>query len=472
MKIRKLTIKNYKLFDDLELDFTDSNGKPLDLIVLAGVNGSGKTSILSLLRKLFSESSNVLKLKHPLPPELEKEPRSIICDEIVMEAEFTVDQVSSLVNLIGEFQSMVSKRQNIDSTVFSQLGEVTQKLVAAQKTRNLSFVYKFAENPPGWVIETNDFLPFGILDSRKLSTHFGILYFLANSLETTTNSSRTFEVGTESISMKTSAQNHDGIVQLLDIFAEKETIEKHLVDSVTRSVIENRQLTGEEAIKTRIGEIHNLLQGIHLATKLVDISPTQPLFESFNGKRLSIGELSSGEKQFYYRAALLNKLAPSHHLLLIDEPETSLHPTWQRAVIKLYRNAGTDNQIILATHSPHIIASVPPESLFVLYLEEDTKQIKVFNAANVGKFTKGVEPNRILQEIMGMEELRDSETQQQIDEVEELLLKHRQHPELLEGPEFQNKLDRLTRNLGPQDPSVMRINNQLFFLRRKKTTTV
>jgi len=45
MKIRKLHIKNYKLFDNLELDFTDENGHTLDTIVLAGVNGSGKTRI-------------------------------------------------------------------------------------------------------------------------------------------------------------------------------------------------------------------------------------------------------------------------------------------------------------------------------------------------------------------------------------------------------------------------------------------
>ncbi|GEM_PF-499094 len=466
MKIRKLTIKNYKMFDDLELDFTDSNGKPLDLIVLAGVNGSGKTSILSLLGKLFSEHSNRFNLKVPLI-DFEEESSGIICHEIVMAAELTLDQVSSLANLISEFQSLVSKRQ-INPTVLSQLEEVTQKLSAAKKTRNLSFLYKIAENPLGLVIETNDFLPFGILNSSKLSEHFGILYFLANSLETTTNRSRTLEVGPESISMKTSAQNHDGIVQLLDIFAEKETIEKHLVDSVMRSVIENRKLTGEEAIKTRIGEINNLLQGIHLATKLVDISPTQPLFESFNGKSLSMGELSSGEKQFYYRAALLNKLAPSHRLLLIDEPETSLHPTWQREVIKLYRNAGSDNQIILATHSPHIIASVPPESVFVLHLDEETKQIKVFNAANVGKFTKGVEPNRILQDIMEMEKLRDSETEQRIADIAELL---RLHPEQIDSPENQEKIEKLREDLGNVDPFIIRLDHQLLLIKRRNLSS-
>ena len=44
MKIHKLHIKNYKVFDDLELDFTGSEGKTLDMIVLAGENGSGKTT--------------------------------------------------------------------------------------------------------------------------------------------------------------------------------------------------------------------------------------------------------------------------------------------------------------------------------------------------------------------------------------------------------------------------------------------
>jgi len=54
MKIRKLTIKNYKLFENEELDFTNENGQTLDTIVLAGINGSGKTSLLELLKAIFS----------------------------------------------------------------------------------------------------------------------------------------------------------------------------------------------------------------------------------------------------------------------------------------------------------------------------------------------------------------------------------------------------------------------------------
>ena len=54
MKIRKLHIKNYKVFDDIELDFTDANGKTLDKIVLAGVNGCGKTTVLELILSIYN----------------------------------------------------------------------------------------------------------------------------------------------------------------------------------------------------------------------------------------------------------------------------------------------------------------------------------------------------------------------------------------------------------------------------------
>jgi predicted ATP-binding protein involved in virulence len=54
MKIRKLQLTGYKVFDELELDFTDLEGNTLDTVVLAGVNGCGKTSILDLLQAIFS----------------------------------------------------------------------------------------------------------------------------------------------------------------------------------------------------------------------------------------------------------------------------------------------------------------------------------------------------------------------------------------------------------------------------------
>ncbi len=50
MKIREIHIKDYKIFKDFKIDFTD-NGKPLDIVVLAGINGSGKSSLLGFIDK-------------------------------------------------------------------------------------------------------------------------------------------------------------------------------------------------------------------------------------------------------------------------------------------------------------------------------------------------------------------------------------------------------------------------------------
>ena len=53
MKIEKVHIKNIKGIKDLELSFKKDN-KILDLIVLAGVNGSGKTTILEAIKDFFN----------------------------------------------------------------------------------------------------------------------------------------------------------------------------------------------------------------------------------------------------------------------------------------------------------------------------------------------------------------------------------------------------------------------------------
>ena len=52
MKIEKVHIKNIKGIKDLELSFRKDD-KILDVIVLAGVNGSGKTTILEAIKDFF-----------------------------------------------------------------------------------------------------------------------------------------------------------------------------------------------------------------------------------------------------------------------------------------------------------------------------------------------------------------------------------------------------------------------------------
>lgn len=80
-------------------------------------------------------------------------------------------------------------------------------------------------------------------------------------------------------------------------------------------------------------------------------------FETDNGDKLSARDLSSGEQ---HEVVLLYDLlfkVQHESLILIDEPELSLHIAWQRQVLKdlddVTRLVGLD--ILIATHSPDII---------------------------------------------------------------------------------------------------------------------
>ena len=74
------------------------------------------------------------------------------------------------------------------------------------------------------------------------------------------------------------------------------------------------------------------------------------------GEEKNIGNLSSGERQILI---LLSFIAFEEHapsVLIVDEPEISLHPRWQQGFVEAMLGLIADGtQIILATHSPEIV---------------------------------------------------------------------------------------------------------------------
>jgi predicted ATPase len=75
------------------------------------------------------------------------------------------------------------------------------------------------------------------------------------------------------------------------------------------------------------------------------------------GRTLALPRLSSGEKQLLIilGEALLQGKAP--WIYIADEPELSLHVTWQEKLTANLREINPSAQIIFATHSPDIVSS-------------------------------------------------------------------------------------------------------------------
>jgi predicted ATP-dependent endonuclease of OLD family len=51
-------------------------------------------------------------------------------------------------------------------------------------------------------------------------------------------------------------------------------------------------------------------------------------------------------------------------VILIDEPELSLHVDWQRRLVPSMRLLNPLAQLIVATHSPEIMAEIPDSNVF------------------------------------------------------------------------------------------------------------
>ena len=91
------------------------------------------------------------------------------------------------------------------------------------------------------------------------------------------------------------------------------------------------------------------------------------IFRSDSGSALNVSDLSSGEQHemiFFYDLLFF---AADEDLILIDEPEISLHIEWQMEFMNDLRTAlkSSKAQVLLATHSP-AIAEEAGESLILL----------------------------------------------------------------------------------------------------------
>lgn len=97
-----------------------------------------------------------------------------------------------------------------------------------------------------------------------------------------------------------------------------------------------------------------------------------------NDKFFAFDGASSGEANILCSFISLISLIRDNSIIIIDEPEISLHPSWQAKYFELLKIA-TDNHkdchIIIATHSPHILSDLSPQRSTVLTLSMENAHI-------------------------------------------------------------------------------------------------
>jgi len=99
-------------------------------------------------------------------------------------------------------------------------------------------------------------------------------------------------------------------------------------------------------------------------------------------------------------------------LLLLDEIDAHLHPQWQRTLLPAIREALPDVQIIVTSHSPFVISSCPGSRVHVFDVDQDGHAfLKQSCDEPIGHSVM-----TILKDIFGVESRFDVRTEKELDE--------------------------------------------------------
>lgn len=231
-----------------------------------------------------------------------------------------------------------------------------------------------------------------------------------------------------------------------------QNIPSFIATKINKEIFKNRNKTIGEVIDKVCDEINSIFSVMDLDVKLVGLSEThetKPIFKNSLGNEFDITGLSSGEKQLFLRALSLKFLEVNNSVILIDEPEISLHPQWQKKIIDVYESIGNNNQLIIATHSPHIIGDIESKQLRVI--KRDKSGISIVDNSEVAE-TYGKNIGDILSTTMKLDSLRNEDITNKLKKVYELL-----NNNLYDTEEFINTFDYLRKYLGDLDKDIMRI---------------
>lgn len=134
----------------------------------------------------------------------------------------------------------------------------------------------------------------------------------------------------------------------------------------------------EEAmrISTRMKKLFEIINDFFSETnKTIEIDKETNLlvFRRDVSHIVSMDKLSAGEKQLLLVLITVFLQDEKPSVLLMDEPELSLHISWQDKLISTIRDLNPNCQLIISTHSPSIFANGWENNL--KFMEDITKQL-------------------------------------------------------------------------------------------------
>lgn len=374
MRLRKIALENHPILTNLNLDFTDEENKSVETLILAGENGTGKTSVLDLLYEFSMINLSNDKRDERRSFEIELSAKEL---EIISKNEnykhffnngfangiFIVEFDFNIINNWNQIKVSFHDSDNNEKTVtgdFFHQPEIKQIIRVVYSDVEINYTSKQLKSVTAKDLDEN--IPGSFKSDGNLATDITQLLIDIQSLD-----SQEFA--------QWAKQNIGNAVD-------------------------------ETKIDTRIKRFTTAFDSIFPAKKFLGIENRNNskvvLFQE-DGKTMSINQLSSGEKQIVFRGGFLlkDKGVSKGATFLIDEPEISLHPKWQIEILDFYKrvinesSSEESSQMIFSTHSPFIIHNPNRRNDKVVILSKDeTGQINALETPEFYSWTN----NKVVKE--------------------------------------------------------------------------
>jgi predicted ATP-binding protein involved in virulence len=466
--LKNLSLTNYRGFEQLEIDFHPQ------VNVIAGINGVGKSSILHALRALFSRALSDVAI--------ERFPAVSLSDDDVQTGSLSLGIAATFSIQKSDIQSSIQRTRTDEQ----QRAEWTQKLEDAEGELRQA---RQAGNSSEAVLAR-----FSADRYRNLLGQHGDRYSLAIKnlkLEATQND------GIDHVAIATrerlrdfrKEENQPLVVYyspLRHIFSRVRTLpdgEPLGVEKAFESALEETEVSfryfmhwfrwleqaDNKATKRKRNALAKALREAVTAfipefkNLRIDLTTRPRLIVDKNGVALELGQLSDGERgllalvfDLTRRLALANPtlsdpLAKGKAIVLIDELELHLHPSWQRDVLHRLQETFQNCQFIITTHSPQVLGEVAAESVRFLARDEEGRIVPW-----TPQQALGLDSNRVLEELMGVRS-RNAKTDEQLLELSRVI----------DAEDFDAAralIVEMQKTLGRDDPEITRAETLMSFL--------
>lgn len=436
-KVRGIKLKNLRRLGELELTFDRR------LTVLIGENATGKTTICESLTKALTWVLSAIKRERIAGVEIFEEE----IKEGKNNAEIAIDMELDPHNAI-----FFSLEKSLQDSAEGMLSDFSELEAYARVIRDCITVNGCEVTLPLFIFYSVN-RPNFVRSARKIHLNRASAY--DHALEEKVRISDMIEwfITLENLSRQ------DSLSELRDLQQFKGLLESTLVgfsreekdaDIMKRSLLED----ASKGIRDKIAETDEKIAALlarpkNTAEKLrkivnevvQDLIPnaTGIFVDRSTGKDrvvLSIYDelhdiqyLSHGQRSVLFMVAdLISRLAilnphledprVSPGVIIIDEIELHLHPTWQQTIIDSLLKIFPNMQFVITTHSPQVISTVHKDQIRFLKNDFETNEVKV-HAPNFQ--TRGLSSDNILLRILNISDTPNVMEYQQYQQLEKMI---------------------------------------------------